>query len=81
MKALRITLWVLLGIVVVVIAALAMFVATFDANRYKPEIQKLVFDQTGRTLQIQGNIQPCGPISGPSSDAQPSRTKTQAKHS
>lgn len=56
MKALRITLWVLLGIVVVVIAALAIFVATFDANRYKPEIQKLVFDQTGRTLQIQGNI-------------------------
>jgi AsmA protein len=56
MKALRITLLTLLGIVVIVVAAAAIFVATFDANRYKPEIEKLVLDRTGRTLKIEGNI-------------------------
>lgn len=56
MKALRITLLTLFGIIVIVVAAAAIFVATFDANRYKPEIEKLVLDRTGRTLKIEGNI-------------------------
>ncbi len=56
MKALRITLLSLLGIIVIVVAAAAIFVATFDANRYKPDIEKLVLDRTGRTLKIEGNI-------------------------
>lgn len=56
MKALRITLLALLVIVVVVVAAAAIFVATFDANRYKPQIEQLVLEQTGRTLKVEGNI-------------------------
>lgn len=56
MKALRITLLAVTGIIVIVVAAAAIFVATFDANRYKPEIEKLVLDRTGRTLKIEGNI-------------------------
>lgn len=57
MKALRIVLLAIVGINVVVVAAAAIFLATFDANRYKPEIQELVLQSTGRTLQIDGDIQ------------------------
>ena len=56
MKALRISLLALLGIAVVAVAGAAIFVASFDANRYKPEIEQLVFDRTGRTLKIEGDI-------------------------
>jgi AsmA protein len=56
MKALKITVLALLGLVVIVVVAAAIFVATFDANRYKPEIEQLVLEQTGRTLKIEGNI-------------------------
>jgi len=56
MKALKITLLTLLGLVVVSVAAAAIFVATFDANRYKPEIEQLVLEKTGRTLKIDGDI-------------------------
>ena len=57
MKALKISLLSLLGIVVTLVAVAAIFVATFDANRYKPEIEQFVLEQTGRTLQIAGDIE------------------------
>ena len=50
---------VLIGIVVLVVvlaAATVAFVASFDANRYKPEIEKAALDLTGRALQIDGNL-------------------------
>jgi len=56
MKALK---WILLiggGLVVVVIVAVAIFAATFDANRYKPQIVDLVKERTGRTLTMDGKI-------------------------
>ncbi len=56
MKALRIGLLTLLGLITVAIAAIVVFVATFDANRYKPEIEQMVLDQTGRVLDIEGDI-------------------------
>lgn len=56
MKALRIALFGLLAVVAIVVAATAIFVATFDANRYKPEIEQWVHDRTGRTLVIEGEI-------------------------
>jgi AsmA protein len=56
MKALRIGLFGLLGLTVVAVVAAAIFVATFDANRYKPEIEQMVFERTGRVLNIEGNI-------------------------
>ena len=46
-----------LGIVVLVlIAAVAVFALTFDPNRYKGEIERLAKEQTGRTLSIKGDI-------------------------
>ena len=47
-----------LGIVLVlVIAAVAVFAMTFDPNRYKGEIERLAREQTGRTLSIKGDIE------------------------
>ena len=39
-------------------AALAIFVATFDANRYKPQLVDLVRERTGRILAIEGDLAP-----------------------
>ncbi len=47
-----------LGIVLLlVIAAVAVFAVTFDPNRYKGEIERLAREQTGRTLSIKGDIE------------------------
>ncbi len=47
-----------LGIVLLlVIAAVAVFAMTFDPNRYKGEIERLAREQTGRTLSIKGDIE------------------------
>ncbi len=56
MKALK---WVLLGVgglIVIVVAIVAVFVATFDPNDHKPRIVERVKRQTGRTLAIDGKI-------------------------
>ena len=56
MKAIRISLYVIVGLVVLVVLAVAIFAATFDPNRYKGEIERLVKDRTGRTLQLKGDL-------------------------
>ena len=56
MKTLKWILWSLGGLILVGIAAIAFFVATFDPNRYKPQIVDLVKRRTGRTLTIDGKI-------------------------
>jgi AsmA protein len=56
MKALKWTLGILVGLVVLVAIAAAIVAATFDPNRYKPEIVELVKSRTGRTLTMEGNI-------------------------
>ena len=38
------------------VAAAVFFVATFDANRYKAQISQLVKKNTGRDLQLNGDI-------------------------
>ncbi len=55
MPVLRPLAW-LFALLLLVIAAVALFALTFDANRYKPEIQALVKEQTGRELTIGGDI-------------------------
>ncbi len=51
------TVWIGLAVVVALVAiALVVFVATFDANRYKPTIVSLVEQQTGRKLAIEGDL-------------------------
>lgn len=47
---------VVLGVVVITIAGIVVFVATFDANRYKPEIEALARQHLGRTLTLGGDM-------------------------
>lgn len=56
MKVLRLGLCVLMVLVLLVGAGAALFVATFDANRYKTDIESLVLKHTGHTLKIEGDI-------------------------
>src|SRR5713101_3000815 len=44
------------AIVVLVVLVIALVAATFDPNKYKPEIAAAVKDKTGRTLAIEGNL-------------------------
>lgn len=44
------------ALLVLVLAVIAFVAATFNPNDYKPELVKLVKEQTGRTLAIPGNI-------------------------
>ncbi|WKE66235.1 AsmA family protein [Gallaecimonas kandeliae] len=47
---------IVLGLVVLVIAGLVAFVLTIDPNSYKGEIQKVVADNTGRELRLDGDL-------------------------
>ena len=55
-RVLRLTLFGFAGLVILVIAAGAVFVATFDVNGYKPRIIAAVEQATGRTLALNGPI-------------------------
>lgn len=55
MPLLRLFAW-LFALLLLVVAAIAVFALTFDANRYKPDITALVKEKTGRTLNIGGDI-------------------------
>jgi AsmA protein len=55
-KPVKYTLLGLLGLIVLVIGGAVVFAMTFDANRYKGEIERLAKEQTGRTLSIKGDI-------------------------
>lgn len=55
-KALKYILWAIGGLVLVVVIVVAYVAATFDPEKYKPEIVKLVKEKTGRTLTIDGKI-------------------------
>ncbi len=55
-KALKRLLIAFAAIVALLVAAVAYIAATFNPNDYKPELVKLVKEQTGRTLSIPGEI-------------------------
>ncbi|QKO21695.1 AsmA family protein [Rhodoferax sp. BAB1] len=55
-KTLKALLIALAATVVLLLAVAAFIVATFNPNDYKPEIIKLVKEETGRTLSIPGEI-------------------------
>ena len=57
MKALKILLYLVLGLAVLVVAAVAIFAMTFDPNRYKDDIQRIVKEKTGRTLELKGPLE------------------------
>src|SRR5438034_1928084 len=44
------------GIVLLIVLLIAVVAATFDPNKYNPEIAAAVKDKTGRTLAIEGNF-------------------------
>ena len=47
---------VLIGLVVLVIAGIAVFIATIDPNDYRARIQQTVEDATGRKLTLSGDL-------------------------
>lgn len=56
MKAVKIIAFVLGGVVVLLAAAAAFLVATFDANKWKGEISQLVQEKKNRGLKIEGDL-------------------------
>ena len=56
MKIFKTLLLAAIGIVVLIVLVIAIVAATFDPNKYKPEIAAAVKDKTGRTLAIEGNF-------------------------
>jgi AsmA protein len=56
MKTFKTLLLAAVGIVVLIVLVIAIVAATFDPNKYKPEIAAAVKDKTGRTLAIEGNF-------------------------
>ncbi len=51
--------WILGGISFLIFAAvvgLIIFISQFDLNKYKPQIEKIVYEQTGRKLTLNGDI-------------------------
>ena len=56
MKILKYALFALSGLVILVVLAIAVLLATFDPNKYKSELSRVVKEKTGRTLSIDGAI-------------------------
>lgn len=43
-------------VIFALLITLIVFVSNFDLNQYKPQIEKIVFNQTGRQLSLNGDI-------------------------
>ena len=56
MKIVKVLGLALAGLALIAGALAAFVAATFDPNKYKPEITALVKEKTGRTLAIDGNV-------------------------
>jgi AsmA protein len=56
MRFLKYFLYAIGGLVALVVIAIAALVATFDPNKYKGELARVVKEKTGRTLAVEGNI-------------------------
>jgi len=57
MKWLKYSLYAVGALLLLALAAVAIFAATFDPNAYKGEIEKRVKEATGRTLKFHGDIE------------------------
>ena len=57
MKAIRYALYGLFGLIALIVIAAAVFILTFDPKQYKGDIERLVKEQTGRTLVLSDDIQ------------------------
>jgi AsmA protein len=56
MKIVKYALYALAGLVALLVIAVAVLVATFDPNKYKGELARVVKEKTGRTLAVEGKI-------------------------
>ncbi len=56
MKILKYSLFGFGALVLLGVAAIAVFAMTFDPNRYKGQIEAAVKEKTGRTLKLQGDL-------------------------
>jgi AsmA protein len=56
MKWLKVSLYAILGLVVLLAVGAAILALTFDPNQYKDEVEKLVKESTGRTLKFHGDV-------------------------
>ncbi|HTQ75754.1 MAG TPA: AsmA family protein [Burkholderiales bacterium] len=56
MKILKYLLYAVVAVAVLIVIAVAAVVATFDPNKYKGELAKVVKEKTGRTLTVEGKI-------------------------
>ena len=52
----RLFLKIIGGITALLVIILAVFVSTFDINKYKPDVIALVKEKTGRDFNIEGNL-------------------------
>jgi AsmA protein len=57
LKLLKIALWLVFGLVLLAVAAVALFALTFDPNKYKDDVERLVKERTGRGLQLKGPLE------------------------
>jgi AsmA protein len=56
MKAIKYSVIGVLGLVLLLLAAAGIFLATFNPNSYKDDLQQWAREATGRELQLQGDI-------------------------
>jgi AsmA protein len=56
LKLIKYTIYAVLVLLALVVAAGAVFVMTFDPNRYKGDIERIVQERTGRTLKLSGDL-------------------------
>ena len=57
MKILKISIYIALGLLVLIVAAVAIFAMTFDPNKYKGEVERIAKEKTGRTLSLKGPLE------------------------
>jgi AsmA protein len=56
MKTMKYIVIGVVGLLVLLLGAAGIFLATFNPNNYRDDLQKLARDATGRELQLQGDI-------------------------
>ena len=56
MKVIKYLIYALLGLLALAVIGAAIFAATFDPNRYKDDIERIVKERTGRTLRLKGDL-------------------------
>ena len=56
MKAIKYAIYTVLVLLALAVAAGAIFAMTFDPNRYKEDIERIVKERTGRTLKLSGDL-------------------------